>query len=248
MAKSRKDYYEENKEKELKRQKEYNEKHKDSIKEYYQINKEELKRKKREYYLKNKEKIISLQKEYNQKNKEHIKEYKKEYNKAYFNNSETSTISNDKDYQKNYREKNKERQKEYQKIYRQNNKEKRNLYQRERILTDPLFRLSRNAKRAISKAFQTNGYKKESRSFEILGCSFEELKQHLQDQFESWMNWENYGNPKDGLIEPNKTWDVDHIKPLALATNQEELLELCKYTNLQPLCSYYNRSVKKDNF
>lgn len=62
------------------------------------------------------------------------------------------------------------------------------------------------------------------------------------------MNWDNYGNPIDGLVEPNKTWDVDHIKPLSSATNEQELLELCKYTNLQPLCSYYNRFIKKDNY
>ena len=61
------------------------------------------------------------------------------------------------------------------------------------------------------------------------------------------MSWKNYGNPVDGLIEPNKTWDIDHIIPLSSATNEQELLELCKYTNLQPLCSYENRFVKRDN-
>ena len=61
------------------------------------------------------------------------------------------------------------------------------------------------------------------------------------------MNWDNYGNPSDGLIEPNKTWDIDHIIPVSSAKNEQELLELNHYTNLQPLCSYHNRYIKRDN-
>ena len=42
--------------------------------------------------------------------------------------------------------------------------------------------------------------------------------------------------------------DVDHIIPLASTTNEDELLKLNHYTNLQPLCSYHNRFIKKDNY
>ena len=62
------------------------------------------------------------------------------------------------------------------------------------------------------------------------------------------MSWENYGNPKDGILEPNKTWDIDHIEPISNAKNEEKLLELNNFKNLQPLCSYYNRQVKRDNY
>ena len=61
------------------------------------------------------------------------------------------------------------------------------------------------------------------------------------------MNWENKGNPKDKILEPNKTWDIDHIIPLSTAKTEEEVLKLNHYSNLQPLCSYYNRFIKKDN-
>jgi len=67
----------------------------------------------------------------------------------------------------------------------------------------------------------------------------------LEKQFESWMNWNNKGNPKDGKFEINKTWDIDHIIPLSSATTEEELIKLNHYTNLRPLCSYYNRWIKK---
>ena len=58
--------------------------------------------------------------------------------------------------------------------------------------------------------------------------------------------WENYVNPKDGIYELNKTWDIDHIIPLSSAKNENELIKLNHYTNLQPLCSYTNRFIKKD--
>lgn len=49
---------------------------------------------------------------------------------------------------------------------------------------------------------------------------------------------------KDGIIEPNKTWDIDHIKPLVTAINESDVILLNHYTNLQPLCTYKNRFIK----
>ena len=40
------------------------------------------------------------------------------------------------------------------------------------------------------------------------------------------MTWENRGL---------KGWHLDHIIPLSSAKNEEELRELCHYTNIQPL-------------
>ena len=65
--------------------------------------------------------------------------------------------------------------------------------------------------------------------------------------FEPWMNWGNHGNPKDGVIEPNKTWDIDHIIPLSSAKTEDDIIKLNHYTNLRPLCSYNNRFIKKNN-
>lgn len=42
--------------------------------------------------------------------------------------------------------------------------------------------------------------------------------------FINGMNWNNYG-----------MWHIDHIKPLYSAKNENELIELCNYKNLQPL-------------
>ena len=59
------------------------------------------------------------------------------------------------------------------------------------------------------------------------------------------MNWDNYGNPKDGILKPNKSWDIDHIIPTSLAKTEEDVIRLNHYSNLRPLCSYINRVVKR---
>lgn len=58
------------------------------------------------------------------------------------------------------------------------------------------------------------------------------------------MTWDNYGLYNG---EPNYGWDIDHIIPTTTAFSEEELLKLNHYTNLQPLCSYINRVIKRDN-
>lgn len=96
----------------------------------------------------------------------------------------------------------------------------------------------------LSKHFKRNGYSKKSKTHEILGCSYDEFKIHLESQFESWMTWENRGKYNG---EFNYGWDIDHIIPLASAKTEEELLKLCHYTNLRPLCSKVNRDIKRAN-
>lgn len=84
-----------------------------------------------------------------------------------------------------------------------------------------------------------------SKTVDILGCSLKEFQQYIENKFENWMTWENYGNPSDGLLEKSKTWDLDHIIPLSSAKSREDVLKLSHYSNYQPLCSYINRVVKR---
>lgn len=180
---------------------------------------------------------------WNQNNVDKIKEYQKEYQKEY-------RKEYGKEYRKEYYDNNAEKLRNKRKEHYYNNKEKtlltNNSYRNKRKQSDPLFKLSVSLRSMISTTIKKNGYKKLSKTELILGCSFEHLKQYLESHFEHWMNWNNYGNPKDGILELNKSWDIDHIVPLSSALNENELLKLNHYTNLQPLCSKINRDIKRD--
>lgn len=154
-----------------------------------------------------------------------------------------------KEKRKEYNELNKEKILEYAKKYYTENKEKQleSGYKRhkERLINDSLYSLKNKIRTTIKNSFRHRKMIKSDKTLVILGCSFEEFKQYLESKFEPWMNWENKGNPKDGILELNKTWDIDHVIPLASATCEADIIRLNHYTNLQPLCSYTNRYIKK---
>lgn len=137
----------------------------------------------------------------------------------------------------------------YNKKYREENRErlrvKRNIDKQNRINKNPLIKLRFRISNNITVSLKRNGGKKLSKTTDILGCSFNDFRNHIESLWETWMSWENYGNPKDGVYEPNKTWDLDHIIPSSKATTEEEILKLNHYSNFQPLCSYNNRFIKK---
>jgi hypothetical protein len=84
---------------------------------------------------------------------------------------------------------------------------------------------------------------KNNKTLDILGCTFEQLKQHIESQFEPWMSWDNMGTKI--VSSPNIMWDIDHIIPLCSAKNEDDIKQLNHYTNLRPLCSYNNRFIKR---
>lgn len=225
--------------------------HLDSGKKYNIENSESLKEYKKQYRLKNKEfilmkekekrdtltsdekKLKSLyQKEWRENNIDKMKEYDKNY---YIKNKELilSRVSN-------YRYENKDKIKDYLSNYKPIRNEKRN----QRLKTDIIFLLEKKIRNYIYESFKYNGYKKTSKTSDILGCSFEEFKLYLESKFEPWMNWENRGLYNGDL---NYGWDIDHIIPISTAKTIEDVINLNHYTNLQPLCSYINRCVKRDS-
>lgn len=44
----------------------------------------------------------------------------------------------------------------------------------------------------------------------------------------------------------NFGWDLDHIIPLSSVNTESELIALCHFSNIQPLCSHVNRDIKKN--
>ncbi len=133
------------------------------------------------------------------------------------------------------------------KRHRKNNpdkvKEQYNKSVKKRKSNDPLFSLVCRLRSSMSKNLKRFNINKKDRTSDILGCSFEEFKAHLESKFEPWMTWENRGLYNGEL---NYGWDIDHIIPLSSGKTEEDVLNLSKFTNLQPLCSKMNRDIKKE--
>ena len=88
---------------------------------------------------------------------------------------------------------------------------------------------------------------KSQRTLDYVGCSLEELKAHLEEQFQEGMTWDNYGIYTFG--NDTSGWHIDHIIPCA-AFNLEDEFErnACfYYQNLQPLWGKDN-IIKSDTF
>jgi hypothetical protein len=190
---------------------------------YRQNNKEAIAEANKKYYHKNKEHLKESMKEYRQNSKETVKEYWKEY---YQKNKEAIAEASKKYYQKN-----KERMAEYCKEYRKNKYSTNLDYKFRHLLRSALYR---NLKRYLIK--ETNpefSYTKASSS--LLGCTVEELKTHIENQFEDGMTWENWAH--DG-------WHLDHIIPCSSfdLTKKKEQKKCFHYTNLQPLWAEDNLS------
>ena len=164
--------------------------------------------------------------------KELIKKNKKEKRKEY-----------EKEYYKNNREKILEQSKQYFKNNQKEKQEKNNKRYRERWNTDPVFKLKGSIKRNISGAIKRNGFVKKSKTQDILGCTFEEFKQHIESLWKDWMSWDNHGLYNG---EINYGWDLDHIIPQSSVNTEEELIKLNHFTNYQPLCSKINRDIKRN--
>jgi hypothetical protein len=89
---------------------------------------------------------------------------------------------------------------------------------------DPTYKLRRSTSNRISRAIKLRGFSKKSNTSTILGCDWETLKVHMESLFKPGMSWDNYG-----------LWEIDHIVPCFTTDDENELIKLNHYTNLQPL-------------
>jgi hypothetical protein len=176
--------------------------------EKYQLNREYYKEKSLRYYRENKEEVSKKHSEYQKKNAEHLKKKTNEY-----------------------RANNRERARRWQKRYSTANHSKIIDKLRERRRNDPMLRL-KDAIRGSIRAYLGSKKTRRSATFEIVGCTPDFLRGHLERQFRDGMTWENYG----------PYWHVDHRIPLASGNSPEEVMGLSHWTNLQPLTAFENIS------
>jgi len=181
--------------------------------------------------------VLERKKKWRNNNKEKIKNHYQETKQTIL------------DYQKKYREENlgkiKERKKKYyninkkeildkNKIYRKNTKNIRNIYESKKKKNDPIYSLLCGMRSRLCNYLKMCGITKKNKTFDIVGCSPEFLKEHLETQFTDGMSWDN-----------RSEWHIDHIIPLSSAKTEDELYKLCHYENLQPLWAEDN--LKKSN-
>jgi hypothetical protein len=99
-------------------------------------------------------------------------------------------------------------------------------------------KLKKNTGRAVRAAIhRSEGSKEGERTFDYLPYTVEELREHLEAQFDGKMSWENYGSywhidhifpqsrlPFDSLDHPNfqKCWALSNLQPLEAKANQSK--------------------------
>lgn len=168
----------------------------------------------RKYRQNNKEKLAAKDRKYRQENKEKITANKREY-----------------------RQENKEEIAAYQREYRQEHREDRNARDRKRRKNDPVYAITKRLRSRMWEAVKAAGLdKKCDSSSELLGISYQGLKEWLEAQFTEGMTWENRSD-----------WHVDHRVPCdAFDMTVEENQRICFwYKNLQPLWATQN--IQKSN-
>ena len=145
--------------------------------------------------------------EYLKLNSDKIKQYKKTYNEKHY------SVLGIKEQYKEKRKLKKHTENEYQREYVKNRK-----------LNDPLYKMILQIRSGICNNIKKLGYKKNSKTAVILGCSYDDFKVHIENQFTEGMSWDNSGK-----------WHYDHIIPISSAKSEQEVIELNHYTNFQPL-------------
>ena len=174
-----------------------------------------------DWYFENKSERRRVAKEWYQKNKIQEREKNK---KRYDKNKDCNNARSRDWYKKN---KNKKSVKQH-----------RAQYMRKKRSNDVNFRISCNLRARVKSKINKN--QKVNSTIDLLGCSVEELRIHLEAQFVEGMNCENYGL---------YGWHIDHIRPCSSfdLTDAEQQRICFHYTNMQPLWAKDNLK-KSDKF
>jgi len=215
------------------------------VREYKKKNKDIILEKQKEYYILNKDSLLEYRKYYYQNNKEHELSRNKMYNESH-----SKELS---EYYKKYYKENRDKIRDYYKKYSEENSEKIKIkkaeYMKKRRGNDILFKLRTRVSVIVSSVLSKNGSSKNNKSIlEYLPYSIEELKNHLEFQFENWMTWDNYGKYKkeewDDEDSSTWTWQIDHIIPqsnLVYTSMDDENFKKCwSLENLRPYSSKQN--------
>jgi hypothetical protein len=80
---------------------------------------------------------------------------------------------------------------------------------------------------------------------DLLPYTIQELKKHLEDLFEPWMNWDNWGPYNPSTWETKPMWQIDHITPVSTfnftSVEDEDFQKCWALSNLRPYSAKQNQ-------
>jgi len=117
------------------------------------------------------------------------------------------------------------------------NKPKVYAYRKQQRETNPQFRIGNNLRTYIYQRVGRKTTTGQSRFREIVGCSIADFCKWLEDHFEPWMNWTNYGKGYG-------KWSIDHTLPCASfnLTISEQVKKCFHFSNMLPMAWEANLS------
>ena len=104
-----------------------------------------------------------------------------------------------------------------------------NKRRRERREEDPIYLLKERIRCRTKAAIRGSGFTKGCSTREMIGCSWDQFKAHIEKQFEKGMKWSN-----------REQWHIDHIIPLSSENTIEGLQRLSHFSNLRPMWAKQN--------
>jgi hypothetical protein len=133
--------------------------------------------------------------------------------------------------------------------YRKNNQHRRNNLIKIRKSKDISFKINSNIRSLVKMTISRNGGSKGGApTLKNLTYSINELKIHLEEQFEPWMSWNNWGVYNSKTWNDNDsttwTWQLDHIIPQSdlpyYSLSDENFKKCWSLNNLRPLSAKQN--------
>lgn len=125
-----------------------------------------------------------------------------------------------------YYEANKPKRLAGMKAWRKKNPDKCRAIKAKQRAENPLINLKDQLRRRVLGALARVKATKAGRTFELIGCTPQFLKDYLESKFQAGMSWAYRGS-----------FHIDHVKPCAMfdLTDPEQQRACFHYTNLQPL-------------
>ena len=196
----------------------------------YQDNKERYRARREQHYQENKDRILK---------ENALKRYEKK---------EENSRSKARYYQEN-----KEIIKEKKRIERVEKRkeisDRRRKKDKERRASDPSFRFKTTLSSRIAGCLGGNKYgKKTNQILSFLGYSVDDLKIHLEGQFQEGMSWDNYGKPNGNF---HAGWALEHKEPVcsfSFSSIEDDDFRKCwALSNLRPMWALENSQKIADD-